>query len=485
MNFTSTDLVALLPIIAVTLTSIVVMLAVAFVRVHRLSAALTGAGLLVSFAMLPVAGTVAPVQVTPLLVIDGYALFYMGLVFAAALAVAGLSYAYFQGRGEQRAELYILLLTATLGAAVLVASSHFASFFLGLELVSVSLFALVAYARVHRPSLEAGIKYLVLSGVSSSLLLFGMALMYAEMGTLEFARMSALLGGTMVLRNAYLLIGLALVVAGLGFKLSLVPFHLWTPDVYQGAPAPVTAFLSTVSKGAVFALLLRYFAQAGGYAYTPLLLALAVIAMACMLLGNVLALLQDNVKRILAYSSIAHLGYLLVAFLAGSALAAESVSYYLAAYFVTTLGAFGVVAVASSTGSGGEMEALADYRGLFWRRPWLAGVLTLMLLSLAGIPLTMGFIAKFYVFAAGVASALWVLVAFLVIGSAIGLFYYLRVIVALYATPSEASGSRGAPPATPWVGHLVLAGLTLLLICLGTFPEPVLEVIRSTAAQLI
>ncbi|NIR29125.1 MAG: NADH-quinone oxidoreductase subunit NuoN [Gammaproteobacteria bacterium] len=484
MTFTVDHLIALLPIIGVTLTSIVVMLVVAFVREHRLTAGLTLTGLAVSFVLLLAAGTVAPLQVTPLLVVDRYALFYTGLLLAATLAVAGLCYGYFEGRREQRDELYILLLTATLGGAVLVASSHFASFFLGLELVSVSLFALIAYPREHRPPLEAALKYLILSGVSSALLLFGMALMYAEMGTLEFARMSALLAGDTALRDAYLLAGLALVIAGVGFKLSLVPFHLWTPDVYQGAPAPVTAFLATVSKGAIFALLLRYFAQAGGYAYTPVLLALAVIAIASMLLGNLLALLQDNVKRILAYSSIAHLGYLLVAFLAGGPLAVESVSYYLAAYFVTTIGAFGILALVSSPTEARETERLEDYRGLFWRRPWLAGVFTLMLLSLAGIPLTMGFVAKFYVFAAGVDASLWLLVAILVVGSAIGLFYYLRVIVFLYMPQAETPAAPSAK-AAPLAGPLVLAALTALLVWLGVYPEPIVEVIQGTAVGLI
>ncbi len=483
MTFTWTHLVALLPVIALALAAIAVMLVAAFVREHRLTASLTLAGLALSFVLLPVAGSVAPIQVTPLLIVDRYALFYTGLLLVATAAVAGLCYAYFEGRREQRDELYILLLTATLGGAVLVASSHFASFFLGLELVSVSLFALIAYPREHRPPLEAGLKYLILSGVSSALLLFGMALMYAEMGTLEFARMGALLGGEAALRDVYLLAGLALVVAGVGFKLSLVPFHLWTPDVYQGAPAPVTAFLATVSKGAIFALLLRYFAQAGGYAYTPVLLALAVIAIASMLLGNVLALLQDNVKRILAYSSIAHLGYLLVAFLAAGPLAVESVSYYLAAYFVTTIGAFGIVALASSPAEVRESERLEDYRGLFWRRPWLGGAFTLMLLSLAGIPLTMGFVAKFYVFAAGVEAALWLLVAILVAGSAIGLFYYLRIIVFLYMPQAQAPAAP--PAAAPLAGPIVLGALTLLLIWLGVYPEPIVQVIQGTAVALI
>lgn len=485
MSFTSGHLLALLPLIGVTLSAILVMLVIAFVRSHRLTASLTLAGLAITFALLPAAASVAPITVTPLLVVDRYALFYTALLLVAAAAVTGLCYDYFEGRREQREELYILLLTATLGSVVLVASSHFASFFLGLELVSVSLFALIAYPREHAPPLEAAAKYLILSGVSSALLLFGMALMYAELSTLEFSTMSTALIGQTGVRSAYLVAGLALIVAGVGFKLSLVPFHLWTPDVYQGAPAPVTAFLATVSKGAIFALLLRYFVQADGYSYTPVLAVLAVIAIASMLLGNVLALLQDNVKRILAYSSIAHLGYLMVAFLAAGPLAVESVSYYLAAYFVTTIGAFGIVALVSSREQTHESERLEDYRGLFWRKPWYAGAFTLMLLSLAGIPLTMGFVAKFYVFAAGVESALWLLLAALVVGSAVGLFYYLRVIVFLFM-PGDTAGTMPVAPApgapAPVAGPVVLAALTVLLVWLGVYPGPIMAVIRGTAA---
>ena len=224
----------------------------------------------------------------------------------------------------------MLLLTAALGAVVLAASSHFASLFLGFELLSVSLFALLAYVRDRRPGLEAGAKYLVLSGVSSAFLLFGIALVYAELGTLEFVGVAERLADGVA--SAFLAGGLALLVAGIAFKLSLAPFHMWTPDVYQGAPAPITAFLATVSKGAVFVVLLRYFLQSRAFDHREVLFALSLIAGASMLIGNVLALLQQNVKRILAYSSISHLGYLLVTFIAGGAFALESSGYYLVAY---------------------------------------------------------------------------------------------------------------------------------------------------------
>ena len=239
-------------------------------------------------------------------------------------------------------------------------------------------------------------------------------------------------------RHPLLLTGLALTLTGFGFKLGLVPFHLWTPDVYEGAPAPVTAFVATVSKGAMFALLLRYFHGPG--AKGTVFVALSVVAVASMLVGNLLALLQDNVKRILAYSSIAHMGYVLVAFLAGGALAEQAVMFYLAAYFVTTLGALGIVTAIS--GAERDADRLTDYSGLFWRSPATAGVMTAMMLSLAGIPLTAGFLGKFYVVAAGASATVWWLVIALVVTSVIGLYYYLRVVVIMYQVDASIPASR-------------------------------------------
>jgi NADH-quinone oxidoreductase subunit N len=484
MTLTHAQLVALLPLLVLTGTAIVVMLLTAFMK--RRSAPLAAAviGLLAALATLPIAGHVAPIEVTPLLTIDGAALFYTGLLLVSTLATALLSAAYLDGRDEPPGELLILLVTAALGGAVLAAASHFAALFLGFELLTVSLFALLAYVPSRRPNLEAGIKYLVLSGVSSAFLLFGIALIYYELGTLDFGSLAAAVasaGGSRLLVGA----GLGLLVAGLAFKLSLAPFHLWTPDVYQGAPAPITAFLATVSKGAIFVVLLRYFTAVGAYDHGPILVALTILAAASMLLGNVLALLQDNVKRLLAYSSIAHLGYLVTAFIAGGAAAVEAASYYLAAYFASTIGAFGIVAVLSSEpGSADEVETIDRYRGLFWRRPWVAGVFSLMLLSLAGIPLTVGFVGKFYVIEASVESSLWALLAILIIGSGIGLFYYLRLLVAMYLRPEGAmvAAPRGRVSIGGWI---VLAGAAVAVLWLGLYPAPIIELIRNTAFALL
>ena len=473
------DMTALLPLIIIAATSIVIMLVISLYRSHRLTAILTLAGLLLATASLPFISTMAPRSITRLLIIDHYALYYMGLIFFAGFSVASLAYSYLETHVGHREEFYLLLLFATLGTAVLVASGHFASLFLGIEILSVSLYALAAYLRHSDRSIEAGVKYLILAAVSSAFILFGMALVYAETGSMEFAQI-ALRETASGVHGLPFTAGLGMIIVGLGFKLGVVPFHMWTPDVYEGAPAPVTAFIATVSKGAVFALVLRYFSRIDLHTHRSLFVIVAVIAIASMFAGNLLALLQRNVKRILAYSSISHVGYLLVTVLASGPLAMSAAAFYLAAYFVTTLGAFGVVTVLSNKDR--DADSMDDYKGLAWRRPWLAGVFTAMLLSLAGIPLTAGFVGKFYVAAAGMGSALWLLVIVLVINSAIGLFYYLRIIGAVYAHPEEGTAAR---PALSLSGSAALVGLTLSLIWLGVYPGPVIEIIKKTIQSLI
>lgn len=480
------DLLALVPLIVLAATSLAVLLVIAVRRQHRTVMAVAVGGLAVSCATLPLAASVVPHQIGALLRLDLYGLFYLGLLLIASLVVTVLAYGYLIGRAGPCEEFYLLLLLATLGALVLVLSTHFVSLFLGLELLSVALYALFAYVRTDIRPLEAALKYLLLAAASSAFLLFGMALMYAELGSMEFARIvlwhSA--GGDTV-RSALVLTGLALTLIGLGFKLAVVPFHMWTPDVYEGAPAPVTAFVATVSKGAVVALLLRYLVQTGASTYRPVLLVLSLIAVASMLLGNILALLQPNVKRLLAYSSIAHLGYLLVALVAGGPGAAEAVTYYVVAYMVTTLCAFGSVTVLS--GKTADADTIEAYRGLFWRRPGVAVVLAAALLSLAGMPFTAGFVGKLYVLAVGVEAALWLLVVLVVGNSALGLFYYLRLIVAMCAPLAQEAvvPSAELARARSRAGGVVLAALTVLLVGLGVYPAPFLALVRMSVAGLL
>jgi NADH-quinone oxidoreductase subunit N len=469
----NSDLSALLPLIVIATTVIVVMFVIAFFRHHRLTTVLTLAGLAIAGASLAVVFPVMPRRITPLLILDHYGLFYTGLILVASFAVTAFSYSYFEIHEGHREEFYLLILLATLGCVVLAGSMHFASLFLGVEILSVSLYALVAYLRHRDSSIEAGLKYLILAALSSAFTLFGMALVYAEIGSMDFTQIAAHAESSAASGLPFTA-GLAMIVIGLGFKLAVVPFHLWTPDVYEGAPAPVTAFVSTVSKGAVFAVVLRFFRMMGVPISGTIFVIFTIIAIASMFTGNLLALFQSNVKRVLAYSSISHLGYLLVTLLASGTMAATAAAFYLSAYFITSLGAFGVVTVLS--GNERDADSVDDYRGLAWRRPWLAGVFTAMLLSLAGIPLTAGFIGKFYVAAAGVGSGLWLLVIILTVNSALGLYYYLRIIVPMYTIGKS---EMIATPRLSLSGSVMLAGLTILLVWLGVYPVPLIQLIQK------
>ena len=480
VDFTLQHLIALLPLLVTSLTAIVVMLAIAAKRNHALTFILSVVGLNLALLSLIPALEVAPLEVTPLLLIDTFACYYMALVLAASLACVTLIHAYLGGESGKgypgnREELYLLVLLSAAGGLVLVSAQHLAGLFIGLELLSVPTYGMIAYAFFNKRSLEAGIKYMVLSAAGSAFLLFGMALLYAESGNLAFAD----IGISLMRESSQLVqIGIGMMLIGLAFKLSLVPFHLWTPDVYEGAPAPVAAFLATASKVAVFAVLLRLYqispAMSGGWLSDLLTL----IAIASILFGNLLALLQNNLKRLLGYSSIAHFGYLLVALIASKGLAVEAVGVYLATYVLTSLGAFGVITLMSTPYSGRDADALYEYRGLFWRRPYLTAVLTVMMLSLAGIPLTAGFIGKFYVIAAGVEAQLWWLLGAMVLGSAIGVFYYLRVMVTLFMR--EPNMHRHDAP-FDWgqgAGGIMLLVVALLVFVLGVYPQPLLELVQ-------
>ncbi|HXY62445.1 MAG TPA: NADH-quinone oxidoreductase subunit N [Nitrospirota bacterium] len=473
------DLTALSPYLILAVTSVVVMLLIAFYRSHKVTVTLTLAGLAIASGSMVHASCALPREVTPLLTVDRYAFFYLGLVLLAGFCVSALAYSYLEKHEGHSEEFYLLVLLAALGCAVLAAATHFASFFLGIELLSVSLYGLAAYLRHRSRSIEAGVKYLILAAVSSAFILFGMALVYSETGCMKFNEIAALAAAPEV-HGLPFLAGIGLIIVGVGFKLAVVPFHLWTPDVYEGAPAPVTALIATMSKGAVFALVLRYFLIVPLHHHAAIEVIITIIAVTSMFAGNLLALLQTNVKRILAYSSISHLGYLLVTVLASGPMAAAAAAFYLTAYFITTLGAFGVVTVLSDGQR--DADSMEDYQGLIWKQPWLAGVFSAMLLSLAGMPLTAGFMGKFYVVAAGVGSALWPLVFVLVINSVIGLFYYLRIVVVVF---SDADDDVRRIRDVSRSGSIVLAALTLLLVMLGVYPSPFIDLIKAMAQHLI
>src|SRR5687767_949488 len=437
------DFLHILPLFILTSAAILILFSIALKRNHKVIYVITAVSLLADFIFLHEVDTSAVWTIEPLFIFDGFGKFNVGLILLCSLAITMLSYAYFEQREERKEEYYILLILATLGSAALVISKHFVSLFLGLEILSVSLYSMIAYLRKRERSDEAGIKYLILAAFSSAFLLFGMALVYAVIGSMEFSEIARHLSSSPDM-PLIVFAGFGLMLVGVGFKLGVVPFHMWTADVYEGAPAPVTAFIATVSKGGMMALLVRFFMEINGYQYQSLILIFTTIAIASMFIGNFLALRQSNVKRVLAYSSIAHIGYLLVAFLAGGKLGVEAVSFYLVAYFITTTGAFGILATLSDKDR--DAELLEDYRGLFWSRPITATAFSAMLLSLAGIPLTAGFIGKFYLLAACVQSQLWLLAFILVINSVIGLYYYIKIIAVMFDKKHEVKASEELHP---------------------------------------
>ena len=482
------DLIPLLPILVVTGFAVLVMLLIAVKRSHTFSCAVTLCGiavaLLATLAVLPFAGQ----QITPLLVIDNFSLFFTAVVLVASGFVAVFSFPYLYELNDEVEEFYLLLLIATLGALIMVSSNHFISAFLGLETLSISLYGMIAYP-VHSKDaakfpLEASVKYLVLSAVSSAFILFGIALLYAQTGTLQFTDLIAV-DASQSVEDGYYIATLVLLFAGVAFKLSLAPFHMWTPDVYEGAPLPATTFLATVGKAAMMVLLLRFVVASNALAFTPVVTVIGVIAVLSILAGNLLALIQENLKRILAYSSIAHMGYLLIALIAlsnaSTPLGIEAISFYLIAYLVMSLGAFGVATVVSNSEK--EFDFVADYQGLFWREPWLALLLTAMLLSLAGIPLTVGFIGKFYVVLAGVEGSLWGLLLVLVAGSGVSIYYYLRIVYRMLLQPEHSESYREAGWASMG-SYVVLAFLLVALLLLGVYPAFLMSLIQTVAVSI-
>jgi NADH-quinone oxidoreductase subunit N len=473
------DFLHILPLFILTSSAILILFSIAIKRNHKVIYVITAISLLADFLFLHEVDTEAVWMIEPLFIFDGFGKFNVGLILLCSLAITMLSYAYFEQREERKEEYYILLILATLGSAALVISKHFVSLFLGLEILSVSLYSMIAYLRKRERSDEAGIKYLIMAAFSSAFLLFGMALVYTVTGSLQFSGIGVYLAANNSM-PLLLLTGIGLMVVGVGFKLSVVPFHLWAADVYEGAPAPVTAFIATVSKGGMVVFLVRFFHEAGGANYSSVIF--SVIAIASMFIGNFLALQQKNVKRLLAYSSISHLGYLLVAFLAGGALGAEAVSFYLVAYFLTTVGSFGVLVTLSDKDRDAEM--IDDYKGLFWRRPLTAAIFTAMLLSLAGIPLTAGFVGKFYIVAAGVSTQQWLLVIMLALNSAIGLYYYIKLIAVMFEKQVvvDMQSSDELHPSIYIVSGVTMGGLVLLLLWIGIYPDTLMVIIKDLLA---
>jgi NADH-quinone oxidoreductase subunit N len=477
----ASDVFVILPLITLSAAIIIIMLLITILRNHLLTFIATLISLVISIAALCWSIPGQPYHITDIFVMDSYASFNIALIFVTVIVITIFSYGYEKKRDGIKEEYYIFLLTATLGAAMLVGGTHFVVLFIGIELLSLSLYVLIAYSG-KKLNIEAGLKYFVPAAVSIAFLLFGTALIYGGSGTMRFAELSYFVQTGAIISKPLFFAGIGFVLVGVCFKLALVPFHFWAPDVFEGAPVPVTAFLATISKGAVFVVIMRYFSAIDIINNLSLFYIFAVIATASMFFGNITALLQNNIKRILAYSSIAHFGYLLVTLMAGGSVGIAAASFYLVAYFITTLIAFGVIAILS--GSESDYDNIDDYRGLVHRHPCISSIMALAMLSLAGIPLTAGFIAKFYIITAGASVRLWILLVILVINSVIGLFYYLRIVAALFGKSAELSEYK-TMPAFSFLSVLTITILAAALLWLGVNPSTFIQIVQKIAASLI
>jgi NADH-quinone oxidoreductase subunit N len=397
----------------------------------------------------------------------------------AVFVVTALAFVYSRGylqvRRLYRGEFYVLGLFAALGMSVMVSAGSFLSAYLGLELLALCLYALVAFDRDAGAGSEAAIKYFVLGALASGLLLYGVSMIYGASGALDFATVSETLHETDTDRTV-LVFGLVFVVIGIAFKFGAVPFHMWVPDVYQGAPMPVTLLLGSAPKIAAFAFAMRLLGDGLGALHDDWQDMLVLLAVASLALGNLVAIAQTNIKRMLAYSTISHVGFIFLGLLAGTADGEAAAMFYAILYALMAAGAFGVLVLLSREGL--EAEQIADLRGLNQRSPWYAGMMLLLMFSMAGVPPTAGFFAKLFVLDAVIGIDMVWLAVVAVSFSIIGAFYYLRVVKVMYFDAPVDESPLTAPADAVWV--LSLNGLTML--ALGFFPAALLSVCTAAVA---
>lgn len=429
-------------------------------------------------------------EITTLFTCDGYGLLYSSLILMISIIVSCLAFRWFKQEKTSQGLFYLILVFMALGGVTLMYASHLMAFFIGVELLSIPFIGLIGYQYIQTHSLEAAVKYMILSTIASAFLLMGIAFYYAASGELTFSGLSYQLS-TMTSQSPLLLMGVCLMLVGIGFKLSLVPFQLWLPDVYQGSPTIVALLLSTVGKVAIFCAIARLFLLAPIVNNETIRIILVFMAFFSILWGNLFAFIQSSLKRLLAYSSIAHFGYLFIALIAVQyqVLALETIGVYLIGYTLANITVLGVISLESHSNELCDHENEIDLSGLFWRRPILASAMGVGLLSLAGVPLTVGFIGRFLLILLGVTAELWWLMAAVVIGSALGLYFYARLVINLYLRPNCRDDQHVNNPLMKikWqdfrLSEVLIAISALLIIICGVYPKWIFNLV--TMAQYL
>jgi NADH-quinone oxidoreductase subunit N len=477
-GFSASDFYYLLPEFVLAAVAMVVLVADTFVPRARASllAWISLAGIVATLgALVPAAGVQTTIA-RGMVAIDGFSLFFQTLFLLAAGITILMSVRYLQVEGARAGTFYFLILCATLGMMFMAAGSDLVTIFIGLETMAVSFYVLAGFLKPSHRSNEAAVKYFLLGTFSLGLLLYGMSILYGLSGTTNLRDIAGILASQE--RSRWVVLAVILVAAGVGFKIAAVPFHMWAPDVYEGAPTPITAFLSVGSKAASFAMLLRLFVQGLPSLNADWRLLFCVLSVMTMTTGNIAALTQSNVKRMLAYSSIAHAGYLLIGVVAGTPRGVTAMLVYLFIYAFMQLGAFAVVTMLRRQDVIGD--ELKDLSGLFARSPVAALAMLIFMLSLGGIPPTAGFMGKFYLFGAAIDAGYVWLAVIGVLNSAISLYYYVRVVVFMWIKTETIGSPTVVNPALAVALTLTLAG-TLFF---GVYPRALFDFADASARTL-
>ena len=461
----------LMPELVITLTLLIVLVFDLFDSISKTVLGwmtIVGAGIALWVSIQMHQAGMVGTQFSEMFKVDNFSLFFNIIFLVSTILVALISISYLGSGDRKQGPYYILILLATLGMMLMAAGNELIIVFLGLELMSLSLYVLAGYFRESPASSEAGMKYLLLGAFASAFFLYGIALIYGGAGTTSVPAIAEAVASPN--KSPLLLAGMFLLIVGFGFKVAIVPFHQWAPDVYEGAPTTIAAFISAGPKAAGFAAFLRIFMEALPNLQVEWSGVIILLAMLTMTVGNVIAIAQTNIKRMLAYSSIAHAGYILIGLAAANSEGISSAMLYLLIYCVMNIGAFGAVILAKT--ADGESLMISDYAGLGLRKPLLAMFMTVMLLSLAGFPPTAGFVGKFYIFKSAVqAGHIW-LVIIGAVNTAISAFYYLRVVVTMYMREPEEE-LEFSPYASTLVVGLIIAAIGVLLI--GVLPSLMLS----------
>lgn len=411
--------------------------------------------------------------------IDNYSLFFNFIFLLSTGLTILISHSYIKREEINHGEYYALILFSTIGMMLMAAGADLLNIFIGLEVMSISIYILTGFKRSKLISNEASLKYFLLGAFATGFLLYGISLVYGSTGAINLKQIASFIASKGGISDPVLLMGMGLIIIGLGFKVASVPFHAWVPDVYEGAPTAITAFMSVGPKAAGFAAFLRILITAFGSAHDEWQKIICILAILTMTIGNVIAIAQTNIKRMLAYSSIAHAGYLLIALVSANDMGVSGTLFYMLAYTFMNIGAFAIVIVLSRKGD--EFIQINDYAGLGFKHPLLALAMTLFMFSMAGVPPTAGFVGKFYIFSAAIKSGYIGLAVIGVINSVISVYYYLRITVIMYMKEP----TREFAPLT--ISPLIVAAIAISVIGtlhLGIFPSKVMEIAQQATLML-